>query len=420
MPEDYFPPLTGSSEATKSTTTDYDAMRQWLAQQTVSVQKLVAGTIQSEEIILASGGTIGSAGFTAGSIGWRIDGDGSAEFNNVVIRGDLESGNWNGTSPANLATVDAGATTGFYLDSSAGAAQFEGDVFLGGDLTLQGGTIATDATSSNRVTMEGGIGLNWINSSNTNVLKMSFVSTIAYALGNLLIDGDWTWRAELADAGADIDLVPSLTIPSLRFRPYGASAPNEAAHTVELLADVAVPNNPELAVEIAGTEKFKVTGDSLEAMVGSVTLPSYSFIGDTDTGMYRYGANGIGFSVGNAVGFYVDTTRFKSPVIYADAIAGGAYAVYVDSDGRVHASTSTRKGKTHIQPADRLGRVQPVSYRSKADGEDYLGFIAEDVALVLPEAASFDEDGNITRWNETAILASIAARVSQLEDHLDL
>lgn len=53
-------------------------------------------------------------------------------------------GNWDGTVPVDLSsTYDAGATTGFAFDSSAGAAQLMGDVWVGGDLTLIGsGTVA--------------------------------------------------------------------------------------------------------------------------------------------------------------------------------------------------------------------------------------------------------------------------------------
>jgi hypothetical protein len=90
-------------------------------------------TAATNEAALVVGGswTVRSADYSAGAAGWSIEGDGTAEFNNVVVRGDIV-GNWDGTDPANLATVhDSGATEGFYLDSSAGAAQFQGTVYLG-------------------------------------------------------------------------------------------------------------------------------------------------------------------------------------------------------------------------------------------------------------------------------------------------
>src|SRR3990167_7322604 len=90
-------------------------------------------------------GHIQSMGFATGVSGWRVNAAGDAEFNDITIRGDFY-GNWNGTTPVDLSTTfDAGATTGFAFDSSAGAAQLMGDVWLGGDITLIGsGVIATD------------------------------------------------------------------------------------------------------------------------------------------------------------------------------------------------------------------------------------------------------------------------------------
>jgi hypothetical protein len=48
----------------------------------LSVDKLTAGSI-------AVGQHIQSAGYVAGSAGWRIDGDGNAEFSNVTVRGSV-------------------------------------------------------------------------------------------------------------------------------------------------------------------------------------------------------------------------------------------------------------------------------------------------------------------------------------------
>lgn len=96
----------------------------------INTQKIRAGYIKTTEFI-------SSENYVAGTTGWKIDGDGDAEFNNVVVRGDYESGNWNGASPADLSIRDSTATAGIYLDSSVGSAQFEGDIFLGGTLWLR-------------------------------------------------------------------------------------------------------------------------------------------------------------------------------------------------------------------------------------------------------------------------------------------
>ena len=126
----------------------------------LTASKITAGTITaadirvegtaetgSDAILIRSEGTfavIRSDNFVAGSAGFRIRSNGNAEFNDILVRGDIESGNWDGASPANLATKDGTATVGFYLDSSVGAAQFQGDIFLDGLLSVD----ATDDSGS--------------------------------------------------------------------------------------------------------------------------------------------------------------------------------------------------------------------------------------------------------------------------------
>jgi hypothetical protein len=51
-------------------------------------------------------------------------GDISGTFTDIKISGDIWSTNWNGAIPAHLELPDPAGTTGFYLDGSAGIAQF--------------------------------------------------------------------------------------------------------------------------------------------------------------------------------------------------------------------------------------------------------------------------------------------------------
>lgn len=59
----------------------------------LSVDKLTSGTINSQSIVVSGGlaGLIRSQNYVAGSTGWMIAGDGSAEFNNVIVRGTLDA-----------------------------------------------------------------------------------------------------------------------------------------------------------------------------------------------------------------------------------------------------------------------------------------------------------------------------------------
>lgn len=100
--------------------------------------------------------------------GWGMDGAGNAWFygtttlgGSTVVLADLYSGNWvsgGGSVPATL--PDTSATTGYYLDYSAGKAQFQdiyaeggqiGNLFIVDTLTLSTGGVFRTADSGQRV-----------------------------------------------------------------------------------------------------------------------------------------------------------------------------------------------------------------------------------------------------------------------------
>jgi hypothetical protein len=59
---------------------------------TLAVEKLKAGTIGAQTIIMnGSSSILKSSNYIAGSSGWQIRGDGSAEFSDVTVRGTLNA-----------------------------------------------------------------------------------------------------------------------------------------------------------------------------------------------------------------------------------------------------------------------------------------------------------------------------------------
>ena len=99
---------------------------------TVSAGSLQAGTITGQTIQLSGGSSIiQSTNYVTGSTGWAIKGDGSAEFSNVTIRGNLVSGSvsngagiFNSGAPTN--TMSSTAST------SGGASPFATGMNSGG------------------------------------------------------------------------------------------------------------------------------------------------------------------------------------------------------------------------------------------------------------------------------------------------
>lgn len=73
----------------------------------------------------------------------------------ISIGGDLVSANWDGARPPALSAVDSAATVGFAFDSSEGASQLMGNMFLGGDLTLLSGGLFKTAASGDRIEIGG-------------------------------------------------------------------------------------------------------------------------------------------------------------------------------------------------------------------------------------------------------------------------
>lgn len=95
---------------------------------------------------------IRSRNYEEGSTGWTINMDGSAEFSDITLTGDFSSSNWDGGT--DLSSFDATATAGFFFDSSLGAAQLMGDVWVGGDLTLSGNGVFRTAESGTRLEID--------------------------------------------------------------------------------------------------------------------------------------------------------------------------------------------------------------------------------------------------------------------------
>lgn len=95
-------------------------------------------------------------------------------FGDVNVAGDIVAEAWNGARPADLSSAqDPNATGGFYFDSSAGNAQFNDEVYIGG----------------------GSVGISWIEGSTVEARIRKYISVIAFSAGNPLteifrVDGD--------------------------------------------------------------------------------------------------------------------------------------------------------------------------------------------------------------------------------------
>jgi hypothetical protein len=363
-------------------------MKRWLELQTISAQKLITGSLQASQII-------SSANFVSGSTGWQIDGDGNAEFNDITVRGDIESGNWNGASPANLATKDATATVGFYLDSSVGAAQFMGDMFIGGDIEMTTGGAFRSAASGNRVEITNGE-----------------TDRIHIYTG----DGDEGLSARLRTFVQGTDGTTKTLQVALWAPAYSASGGAVIRLTSESENDT-IP--PRVTVDYEGASalrpEFRLDADAYRLILsaaGDAAEPDLTFAGDSNTGIYRSAADVIGLASAGAEAARFSNVRSFLTGARNDTTASAANCLIQAADGRIFRSTSSLKYKPdwqHVSPAD-VELPVPITWTDEK-GQKRLGFGAEHVHEALPEAY---EDGG-ENYDLRSIVAVLTAKISRLE-----
>lgn len=109
------------------------------------------------------------------------------------------------------------------------------------------------------------------------------------------IDGDEMTGPLLASAG-------SAGAPSLSFAADTDTGFYRAVGADNISFTIAGSNVGNITTDSLAMGSTILTGDGL------VNLPGFSFVNDPDTGIYRIGANNIGFTVGNGLRFDLTTT----------------------------------------------------------------------------------------------------------------
>ncbi|MFA5029872.1 MAG: hypothetical protein WC518_04050, partial [Patescibacteria group bacterium] len=121
-------------------------------------------------------------------------------------------------------------------------------------------------------------------------------------------------------------------------------------------------------------------------------------------------------------GHTTTTGNLTASGVYSETTASAAN-VYVDTDGKLMRSTSGRKYKTDIDyegvSGDLLYQLQPASYKDKNTGQEYIGFVAEDVALVEPRLVLLDKEGNPDALHYGNFSALITKAVQDLARRVD-
>jgi hypothetical protein len=179
--------------------------------------------------------------------------------------------------------------------------------------------------------------------------------------------------------------------------------------------------------------KVHVPGGNLGYLAASggeaafVVSSATTTINNTQPGLY------MGFDSSNNAGWIDSVTPGTSvrrlllnpqggPVesqgIYNNTTASAAN-VHISGAGTgvLQRSTSSRRYKDKITPAWSLADIDltPVRFWSLTDERWQFGFIAEDVADAIPEAAELNGDGEVENYDLRSVVAVLAAKVARLE-----
>lgn len=339
--------------------------------------------------VMISSESVESGNFVTKTSGWKIDGAGNAEFNNVTVRGDIASGNWNGADPANLVTRDTTATTGFYLDSSVGAAQFAGDVFIGGDLIQYGSSLfTTGETDSTRIEFHTEAG-------DSSQIRINY-----YVDDGSLIQ-------------AHQDKIEVTTSSSAERRWYFGNPTYSTGNVFEIVYG-----------STAGMALNLKNGDSNPSYVrigagGTAAVPTYGWYGITGYGM-NYTSSELQLSAGSSYRFKITPSGIY--YINRPSTTSSAANLWLDSStGQIKQSTSARRYKRDIDyDVVHLAnyRLKPATFYSKNDKKSFIGFIADDLEDVDSRLATYDNNGKVEAFDTNAVLAVMAAKINRLEEQV--
>ena len=161
----------------------------------------------------------------------------------------------------------------------------------------------------------------------------------------------------------------------------------------------------------------------LEVGDGVPGAVAYGFVDDPDTGVIRLGTNSFGMVTAGVTRLEFlsgGNIRSLSNILnesWFTLTTGVAVNCTVDSGGIIRRFTSALKYKSNVVELDATyadKTLRPVSFHHEGDDGDYIGFIADDVAVLDERAATF-HDGEVENYDIRAVVAILAAKVNRLE-----
>lgn len=221
--------------------------------------------------------------------------DGQWDFGSFPIEGDIISSNWDGSIPADLSTVDPTATAGFYIDSSVGSLQLMADLFIG-----------NSTSTGNQVFLSSEVQHLNLQDVNNNWPDSVFILDYTGGYGRLFhtTDGASTFSSGLwihEDGEVSVrETDAQFVVQDGDVNAPGIARLNSKSDGIYFSAGV-------MHFGLGGAEKFRAASEGFQAIDGSATAPSISFINDINLGLYRVTTDVLGFAAAGALVGKVDS-----------------------------------------------------------------------------------------------------------------
>ena len=402
---------------------------------TITANEIAVGTITANELVrdfIMVNNTMKSNNYSEGSAGWKISNTGEAEFNNVVVRGNVQAnvgtiGNILITS-STVQSSDYDGSNGFALYSN-GFADFN-EVSVRGEIIALSGSITDNFSIGSNVQIGGFANIG----ANATVGSDLTIGTSATIGGSLTIGNNIRINGATADNSQTVfkirsdsgNLTSNFIVKFQNLSGDVFSVRNDGRVTMDgplLVNGATVTTGGPYLPTAGGTLTGALTANA------SVTVNDQVFISASLGTAETSPALRVNRSYDADGGYFIEFTNTSGTVQ-----AGRIRYVIGDSQAVAYLSGSDIRLKNIIDKSvdgiSVIRNLNPVHYQWKnGKGGDYFGFIAQELYEVIPNAVSpgdtddvfYLEDGRVNVEEPWAIEMSgiVPYLVKAMQELLD-
>lgn len=339
---------------------------------TITADQIASNTITADELvsnIVLVNNIIRSNVYTPGSAGWKISNDGTAEFSNVIVRGNIYS---------NVGTIGGWTISSTSLASGTGSTT----LYSNGAAVIGNTTIAANGRITN-----GNFAV-----SNTGVLTATgadisgVITSTSGSIGGWLIDSSGIYKGFGGNTTRLSSFDSTLNL-------WNSGSENTSVQPGYMIVTDGSTSTQINAGRIDTTDIF-TTNFSATSSINASKFIAADLITDPfkQQGSFTYIGNGC-------------ARVTNSTTVYNESIASGR-TVLVGSGGSLGTSSSSRRFKTNILPAsfdkNDVLKITPVTFDynnlvsedKPGDRLNNLGLIAEDLDKTsLSFLVGYDDEG---------------------------